>query len=794
MGQAPGCPHRRPAADRRMSFRTLFAAAALVLGPALVIYAAEPKKPSAKGLPIVGKAVFARDIAPLTAKYCSACHGEKTQIQGINFRGFKDENAVVKSRDIWEKVSQSLSSGHMPPKNMPQPTAAEKALLVGWIDAKLSQVDCDIKDPGRVTMRRLNRAEYNNTIRDLLAVDFKPADDFPSDDVGYGFDNIGDVLSISPLLMEKYLAAAEKIVEQAIVAPEDRAGPASRFEAERVPETGGDGTVTVNGRTLFGNGAVWVQFDFPRDGEYLLRARAHEQRAGDEAAKMVFRLDEADQETFDVSATSREPKVYEQRVHVKRGPHRFSAAFINDLNDRRRRQDRNLEIDYLEIVGPARTETDPLPESHQRIFTVPYTPEAQGEAARKILADFARRAYRRPVADAEVDRLLRVVELGRKNGESFERSIGLAVQAVLVSPNFLFRVELDPRTGDAAAAHPVNDFELASRLSYFLWSSMPDDELFAAAASGALRSEKALEDQVWRMLKSPKAKALVENFAAQWLTLRNLQNVNPDPKRFPGFDAELRDAMRKETELFFETVMREDRSVLEFLDANWTVLNERLAKHYGIDWVKGDNFRKVVLTGSPRRGVLSHASILTLTSNPTRTSPVKRGKWVLEQVLGTPPPPPPPDVPELEEQSEKLTGTLRERMEQHRKDPTCASCHQQMDTIGFGLENFDAVGAWRTQDGGAPIDSSGTLPNGKSFNGPSELAQVLKLQKEQFVRNLAQTMLTFAIGRGIERYDRCNVDEMAKNVGRNGHRFSALVMEVVKSEPFRMRRGEGVAQ
>jgi len=745
------------------------------------------------------KADFQRDVAPTLKKYCAGCHGEKMAIAGINLAAYPDEASVIKGRAVWENIATNVQTKQMPPKNMPQPTAAERALITSWIGSRLAKVDCGLKDPGRVTMRRLNRAEYSNTIRDLIGIEFQSGDDFPSDDVGYGFDNIGDVLSISPILMEKYLAAAEQIVEKAIVT--EAALPTTRFQAERMPkETGGAGVLGESWRLLVSSGEVNAQFEFPKDGEYLLRARAWGQQAGPDPARMTFRLDGKDITTVDVPAVESEPKVYETKVQAQAGKRPLAVYFANDFYDPKSRdpknRDRNLAVDYIEVVGPLDQKPGALPESHKRIFIVQPAKDASRDAkldaARKILTSFARRAYRRPVKPQEVERMVRYVDMAQKEGDSFEKGIQLAVQSILVSPHFLFRVEVDANPHNAKVSRPLNDYELATRLSYFLWSSMPDDELLSLAAQGALRDPKALEAQARRMLKDKKSRALVKNFGGQWLTLRNLQNVNPDPARYPGFNNELRAAMLAETELFFRSVVNEDRSVLDFIDANYTFLNERLAKHYGIEGVAGDDFRRVALTGDQRGGLLTQASILTVTSNPTRTSPVKRGKWVLEQMLGTPPPPPPPDVPELKEDKDtKLVGSLRERMEQHRKDPGCASCHSRMDPIGFGFENFDAVGAWRTKEGEFAIDPSGTLPGGQSFQGPAELKKILKGQSKLFVKNLTNQMMTYALGRGLEYYDKCAADEIARTVSLKGNRFSAVVTEIVKSQPFRMRRGDG---
>ena len=457
-----------------------------------------------------------------------------------------------------------------------------------------------------------------------------------------------------------------------------------------------------------------------------------------------------------------------------------------------RAQDRNLIVSSLEITRP-QGQSDPLPASNRRtLIATPQSPAENDACARKVLGSFARRAYRRPVTASETDRLTRYVRMAVKGGQSWERGIQLGIQAVLISPNFLFRVETDPTT--KTTQHPVSSYEMASRLSYFLWSSMPDEELFRLAAKDALQQPDVLAAQVKRMLRDPKAHALADNFAGQWLQLRKLNNISPDPQRFPDFNDGLRQAMKTETEMFFEAIVREDRSVLDFLNARFTYLNEPLAKHYGIAGVTGRNFRRVVLTGDQRGGILSQASVLTVTSNPTRTSPVKRGKWVLENIFNTPPPPPPPNVPQLaDEKKGPLQGTLRQRMEEHRKNPVCASCHARMDPIGFGLENYDATGGWRTTEDKYAVDSSGVL-YGQKFSTPAQLKMILLLKRSQFVRCLTEKMLIYGLGRSIEANDRCNVSAMVNRIEKSNDKFSALVTTVVQSSPFRMRRGDGGTQ
>ncbi len=769
-----------------------------------VAAAAPPRKPPAvKDRGTAGSSrndvTFTSQIRPLVQRYCISCHGPQLHSGEVSFHTFRTDADVLKGRDLWEKASRRLASHQMPPRNAAQPTTAERSLLVNWIDARLSSAECLVRDPGRVTLRRLNRVEYNNTVRDLFGADFRLADDFPSDDVGYGFDNIGDVLSLSPILMEKYLTAAERIVREVIRTPEPP-DPFSHQEAERLETDGATAVVGAGFRGLYSNGEVRATVSAPEKGAYLIRARAYGQQAGPDPVRMEVQVNNRSVRTFEVRAVQSRPEEYEVVVELAAGRHTLSVMYTNDFFDRsiqdQEKRDRNFFLDYVEVAGPVFVAGTEPPALHRKLIPARPAPGAEDTAASDILKGFARRAYRRPVSAAEVEALVNHVRLARKEGESFERGIQLALQAVLVSPNFLFRVELDPVGGSGGKSYPLGDFELASRLSYFLWSSMPDDELLGIAEKGDLKKPEILEAQAERLLRDARSQALVENFATQWLTLRNLKAASPDPKRFPGFNDALRGDMMKETELFFQSIMREDRSVLDLLGAKYTFLNERLARHYGIKWVQGEQFRRVQLQpGDHRSGILTHGSILTVTSNPTRTSPVKRGKWVLEQLLGTPPPAPPPNVPELKaDEGQMLTGTLRQKMEQHRTNPMCASCHTQMDAIGFGLENFDAVGAWRTNEGQFPVDASGTLPGGESFRGPEELVQILKNRKQDVARAFAEQLLTYALGRGLQYTDRCEVRELTRSVASRGYRFSALISEIVTSDPFRMRKGEGTSQ
>ncbi len=734
-------------------------------------------------------------VRPFLREYCTSCHSDRRHRGGLSLAKYEDLASVSRDRKTWEKVRRRLRAREMPPrKSRKKPESGERAEIIIWVEAELANFDCgDEVDPGRVTIRRLNRAEYTNTIRDLLGVRFDATEEFPADNLGYGFDTIGDVLSIPPLLMEKYLAAAETISRAAIVTPDPPTPIVRRFEAERLGDSRPRRRESV--RVLTSQGQVKASYRFPEDGEYVLRVRAFGQQAGPDPVRMTLHFDGRAVRTVDVKATRDAPEVYETHITASAGVKQFAAAFVNDYyrpdDPDPANRDRNLVVDYLEVEGPmnASAGSRPLSPSHKRIMICEPGDGSKVDCARTILGQLARRAFRRPVSAAEVDRYVRFVDLAAKEGESFERGIQVALQAILVSPHFLFRIEQDAEPNNPEAVHAVGEFELASRLSYFLWSSMPDEELLREAGKGELHIN--IDAQVRRMLKDRKAEALVANFAGQWLETRNLEMVTPDADRFPDFDDALRTAMGEETERVFAYIQQEDRSILEFLDADYTFLNQRLARHYGISGVTGDAFRRVSVPVGQRGGILTHASVLTLTSNPTRTSPVKRGKWVLEQLLGAPPPPPPPDVPPFEEDNTELTGSLRERFEKHRSNPDCAVCHVKMDPIGFALENYDAIGAWRETDDGFAIDASGRLPGGESFDGPSGLKNLLMANKDAFCRCLAEKMLVYALGRGLEYYDKCAVDRTCEALAANNHRFSTLILETVRSVPFQMRRGNG---
>lgn len=752
---------------------------------------------------------YAENAAPFMQKYCIDCHQGPDAEAGIAFDKYSDTASILKDRKQWERIMQIVEGQIMPPDDSPQPTEEERAKLVSFLDSTVYYVDCATNpDPGRVTVRRLNRTEYNNTVRDLLGVDLRPADSFPSDDVGYGFDNIGDVLSLPPLLMEKYLDAADKLAQAAIVSIDPNDLPVKKWKGRELQRSkvahnhGGEDDPSI---ILVSTGDATIPVDVALSGEYVLKVVAAETPAGTDRAKLAVRLDGQELKVFEVSATDRKPETYSIPVTLLQGKRNISLAFLNDFYDEKakdpKRRDRNLVILSASLTGPSKVLPNSYPASHTRL--VKAVPSASGEngapgktiseAARENLTPFVTRAFRRPPQDEELSKFVGLVERATAAGETFEFGMQVAVQAVLVSPHFLFRIESDKEPENPKSAHIINSYELASRLSYFLWSTMPDDELFEHARVGDLGNELILDAQVRRMLQDPRSSALVENFAEQWLQLRILDEVTPDPKAFPQFNDDLRRDMKEETRQFIRAIVQEDRSVLDLLVGDYTFVNERLAAHYGLPDVKGNEFRQVSLAGTNRAGVLTQASVLTITSNPTRTSPVKRGKWIMETILDSPPPAPPPNVPELEDKKEQSAGlSLRQQMEQHRSNPACASCHKTMDTLGFGLENFDAIGRYRKDDGGKPVDTSGTLPSGDSFSGPVEMVNILKTKKQKaFTECLTEKLLTYALGRGLEYYDRCSVNRINSELSAQNFRFSVLVKEIVKSEPFRLRRGEG---
>ncbi len=735
---------------------------------------------------------FKTDIQPLLKKLCYDCHGATTSEADLSLEKFESAQSILEGRKTWLKSIERVEKKEMPPKEGEQPSDAERAKLTEFLKNAVNAIDCGkTADPGRVTIRRLNRFEYQNTIRDWIGLTYKPAADFPGDDVGYGFDNIGDVMSLPPILMEKYMTAAELIAKKAIVT--EGLDPPVKMELLATTFQKPAGAADQEGGivTLATDGTLKHEIELPSEGTYEISVIAAQTQGGNESAKMKVSLPGIGEKEFQVRAARNKTGEFKQELKTKGGKQTVEISFLNDFYDPNakdeRKRDRNLIVHRLKVSGPKEFKATTIPETHKKLVIVRPSKDLNDyEAAKQVCTSLVRNAFRRPPRGDEVDRLIRIVQLAQDQGENFETGVQYALQAVLISPHFLFRMELDPAPGEVRS---LSDHELAVRLAYFLWSTAPDAELSKLADEGKLHDKEILRGQVKRMLSDDKSHAVVDNFAAQWLQLRLLSRMKPDQKAYPQFSDALLADMRRETEMLFEFVMSENRPVLELLTADYTFVNDRLADLYGIENIKGDQFRKISLADSPRRGILMQSSILTVTSNPTRTSPVKRGRWVLDNLLNMPPPPAPPDVPLLDDDNGKqLTGTLRQRMEQHRSNPTCATCHQKMDPLGFALENFDGIGKWRKQDGGADIDASGDLPSGEKFSGARELIDLLvKSKKEEFHRCVSEKLLTYALGRGLEYYDQCAIDAIMKQMTADEGRFHTLVYAIVESEPFQKR-------
>ncbi len=745
--------------------------------------------------PAEREAQFKSQILPILKSVCYDCHTGSEADAGLSISYFETFRSVLKERKTWEKIITRVRIGDMPPPDGPELSDEDRKKLVDWLNEAIYEVDCGkTPNPGAVTLRRLNRSEYRNTIRDLLGIDYAPASDFPGDDVGYGFDNIGDVLTLPPLLMEKYLTAAEQISQRAIVAPEPGAAFEASYRGEQLTTEGG--VHKNDGKALFSSqGKLTLTEQAPWPGNYFLEITAGASQAGNEPAKMLISLDGKKVREIAVPATEEDPKVYRIPLRLRGGKRTMTIEFTNDYyveaQGGKPAQDRNLAIFHISLLGqqPAeKVDESTLPPSHKAIMIAqPSASMSAQEAAQKVLQPLMSRAYRRPASKEEIAKLSEFVAQLHEDGESFEGAIQIALQAVLVSPHFLFKVER-PVEKSLDAFPRVSEFELATRLSYFLWSTMPDDRLLQLALKKELSKPEVLRAEVKRMIADKRANAFVENFAGQWLTLRKLDLFEPNRNLFPVWNDSMKDLLRRETYTFFAGVMREDLSILTLLDGDFTYLNEDLAKFYGVSGVEGKEFRKVSMKGKPRAGLTTHASILAVTSNPTRTSPVKRGKWILDNLLGTPPPPAPAGVPELEKS--ELSGTLRERLEQHRSNPACAGCHKQMDPLGFALENYDAIGRWRTEEQGQKIESSGELPDGTKVRHAGDLIKVLREKHaDEFARCLTEKMMTFATGRGMEYFDRCAVDKICSQLKQENYRFSTLVSEIVLSDPFQ-KRGE----
>jgi mono/diheme cytochrome c family protein len=783
-------------------------------------------------------------------RYCITCHNEQVLTAGLAFEKL-DVSNVSRAAAVWENVVDKLRTGAMPPAGMPRPDQATYDSWAAYLETALDRAAAASPQPGRPAIHRLNRAEYRNAIRDLLAIDIDVESLLPADDSGYGFDNIADLLSVSPVLLERYMSAAGKISRLAIgdgamhpVLATYRVPPLL-MQDERMSEDLPFGT----------RGGLAIRHDFPVDGEYVIKIRLRRTHNGNindgriiglaEPHQLEVRLDGTRIKLFTIggkyavrsrsgreeflrlesasslkTSTKKGPegdtyeytvdKGLEVRFPAKAGPRLLGVDFVNESSEPegafRPRLAALYSLEGYEDT-PERVKEVP-PALDEVIIEGPYNARGPGETpslrkvlvcrpagsedeipcAEKILGTLARHAYRRPVNDRNIRILLSLYKAGRREGD-FEAGIETALQGILVNPEFLFRIERDPANLAPGTPYRITDLELASRLSFFLWSSIPDDRLLDLAVAGKLKDPGVLEQQVRRMLADSRSKALVSNFAGQWLYLRNIRKVVPDPGVFPDFDENLRDAFERETELFLESNLREDRSVLDLLNADYTFVNDRLARFYGIPNVYGSSFRRVTLSGEERRGLLGQGSILTVTSYANRTSPTVRGKWLLENVLGTPPPPPPPDVPSLKEENTEngRVLTMRQRMEEHRANPACAVCHTRMDPLGFALENFDAIGKWRTAEGNTPIDASGVLPDGTKFDGPAGLRKVLLSHPEEFVTTVTEKLLTYALGRGLEYYDAPAVRKITREAAAGNYRWSSLILGIVKSVPFQMR-------
>ena len=744
----------------------------------------------------------------LVQKYCVTCHSDRLKTGGLSLQNVDPAAPSIDGR-VWEKVVEKLHGGMMPPQGMPRPDAATLDTFVASLETVLDRQAQGVANPGHKPPHRLNRTEYGNAIRDLLDLDIDVSSLLPADDESFGFDNIAGVLRVSPSLLEQYLGAARKVSSLAVGTDKDLIRLAFRVPPDDSQEA------QVDGLPLGTRGGLSFEHTFPQDAEYefsvfLLRnivgymtglefAHQLETSIDGERVFMAQVGGEEDNLASDKNMSEAANAIdarLKTRVKVKAGPRTVAITFVRrnhaasdePLQPHERNhdlQDMNglPQVDHVNLTGPFNPSGPGETPSRRRVFACRPTGAAdEATCARKVLSTLARRAYRRPVTADDMMPVMEQYEAGRKGG-SFDTGIEHGLRLILTNPKFLFRIE---RAVDRPG--PVSDLELASRLSFFLWSSIPDEALLEAATSGRLSTPAGLERQVTRMLADPRSRALTDNFASQWLLLRNLKSHIPTPTDYPNFNNELRQAFREETELFFASIVRDDRNVLDLINADYTYVNERLARHYGIPNIYGSNFRRVTVTNEARRGLLGQGSVLTVTSYPNRTSPVLRGKYILENILGTPPPAPPANVPALSDnEAGQEPKSLRERMELHRRTPTCATCHRVMDPLGFALENFDGIGAWRAKEPGGAIDPKGKLADGSDVDGPVALRAAIMRHPDQFVRTLTEKLMTYGLGRGLEYYDMPVVRSVARDAAKKNYRFSAIVAGIVSSPPFRQK-------
>ena len=744
--------------------------------------------------PVPKRASFDSAVAPVLNNTCAACHDPGTASGGLNVAELT-ASSLTSKREQWEKVVRRVSAGEMPPPGIPKPEGL--GAMVDWVRKAIDEADSLTPvDPGRVTARHLNRVEYQNAVRDLLGVNFQATKEFPVDDSGDGFDNIGDVLSVSPLLTERYMAAAERISARALGLVQLPSRPILNSYAdddhykEDVPFTGTSGSakrVTPN--------AIEATHRVLWDGEYTIQAGLAGGRPNPgNPVTLALWMDGQVIASKEITMAAPKDKHFspyeniELKATLPEGVHTFRLSYLNDPDGDVMTMAEALDgkknrfIQMMGFLGPEKPAEEPA--SRKKILTC--DPNSGSPCIRSIVSTLARRAWRRPVTDKEVVALTSLVATSRAEGSNTDQALQEAIEAILASPNFLFHIEHDAGAG----SHSVSGVELASRLSFFIWSSIPDDELLNLGVTGKLATPGVLDAQIKRMIDDPRSSSLSENFAGQWLEIRNLDAIRPDPDKFPAWGPDLKESMRTETRMFFDSILRENRPISDFLTARYTFLNESLAKHYGIEGVKGPQFRRVDLTTNQRGGILGEGAVLAVSSYPSRTSVVIRGKYILENILGTPPPPPPPNVPPLDNDAVGTVLSLRQQMEKHRANPICAGCHSKMDPLGFALENYDAIGKWRDQDGKFPVDSSGTLPDGKTFDGPAAMRQVLVDRMPDFARCLIEKMMIYSLGRGITPADSRAIAQIETKWAANDFKFQTVIYEVAHSAPFQSRRGE----